>query len=83
MSTAMMNILPTLTTLIPTKTVISATRICSVMMPITAIKIITTSTTTVKTTATSTTLIQRKILTTSSYIIIANAIKVISPYKMW
>ena len=58
-----------------------ATITCSVMVSITAIQIPTTSTTTVKTMTMSKKLIQRTILIMSSYVIIANAIKVLVLFK--
>ena len=53
----------------------------SLMISITEIQIPTTSTTMVQTTPTTTTLIQRKILITSSYLIIANVNKVLISFK--
>ena len=75
MPTTIKKILTTSTKLIPTKTVMSAAMICSIIISRAAIKILATLTTMVQTTTTSKILIQGTILVMSSFAIISNAIK--------
>ena len=59
----------------------SETMISSIMMSIKEIQILTTSTTMVQITTTSTPLIKRTILIISSYVVIANSVKVLILFK--